>query len=329
MIEIKSLQKIIGQQTVLDIDALQVSQGEIAAVVGSAGSGIEALFDLLIGRSQPSSGTIRLAGIDPKDRRAFSRTVGVMFYEDGLYQRQSPFGNYSLICRFYGLPNSRAFEVLSQVGMADQVNTRPGKLSSGMLRRLAFGRAILHNPQVLLLYEPFIRCDETAITVLGSLVRQLAAEGTAILILADDTTHFTVLCESIYELRQGRLSEVQHVGEAKQEFYGFKIPVRIDEKVVLLDPVNILYAEAESGRARLQTTDMSLNTQFTLSELEERLSRGGFFRAHRSYLVNLQHVKEVIPYTRNSFTLRLDDQAGTEIPLSKSAAADLRDLLGY
>ena len=120
MIEIKSLQKIIGQQTVLDIDALQVSQGEIAVVVGSAGSGIEALFDLLIGRSQPSSGTIRLAGIDPKDRRAFSRTVGVMFYEDGLYQRQSPFGNYSLICRFYGLPNSRAFEVLSQVGMASR-----------------------------------------------------------------------------------------------------------------------------------------------------------------------------------------------------------------
>jgi ABC-2 type transport system ATP-binding protein len=45
--------------------------------------------------------------------------------------------------------------------------------------------------------------------------------------------------------------------------------------------------------------------------------------------VNLQHVKEVIPYTRNSFSLRLDDGAGTEIPLSKSAAAELRELLGY
>jgi ABC-2 type transport system ATP-binding protein len=72
-----------------------------------------------------------------------------------------------------------------------------------------------------------------------------------------------------------------------------------------------------------------LPTHFTLNELEERLLRSGFFRAHRSYLVNLQHVKEVIPYTRNSFSLRLDDEAGTEIPLSKSAAGELRELLGY
>jgi ABC-2 type transport system ATP-binding protein len=79
----------------------------------------------------------------------------------------------------------------------------------------------------------------------------------------------------------------------------------------------------------LQTTERRLPTQFTLTELEERLSRSGFFRAHRGYLVNLQHVKEVIPYTRNSFSLRLDDAAGTKIPLSKSAASELRELLDY
>ena len=92
---------------------------------------------------------------------------------------------------------------------------------------------------------------------------------------------------------------------------------------------DILYADAESGRATLQTTEGRLPTQFTLAELEERLGRSGFFRAHRGYLVNLQHVKEVIPFTRNSFSLRLDDVDNTEIPLSKSAAAELKDLLGY
>jgi ABC-2 type transport system ATP-binding protein len=63
--------------------------------------------------------------------------------------------------------------------------------------------------------------------------------------------------------------------------------------------------------------------------LEQRLGRRGFFRAHRSYLVNLQHIKEVIPFTRNSFSLRLDDAGDTLIPLSKTAAAELRELLGY
>jgi ABC-2 type transport system ATP-binding protein len=96
-----------------------------------------------------------------------------------------------------------------------------------------------------------------------------------------------------------------------------------------VNPTDILYADVEGGRAFLQTAEGRLPTQFTLSELDQRLGRSGFFRAHRGYLVNLQHVKEVIPYTRNSFSLRLDDAAGTKIPLSKSAAAELRELLGY
>jgi ABC-2 type transport system ATP-binding protein len=103
----------------------------------------------------------------------------------------------------------------------------------------------------------------------------------------------------------------------------------MEGRVVLVNPADILYADAEGGRAYLQTSEGRLPTQFTLAELNERLARSGFFRAHRGYLVNLQHVKEVIPFTRNSFSLRLDDGDNTEIPLSKSAAAELKDLLGY
>jgi ABC-2 type transport system ATP-binding protein len=103
----------------------------------------------------------------------------------------------------------------------------------------------------------------------------------------------------------------------------------MEGKVALVNPTDVLYADADEGRAFLQTAEGRLATQFTLSELEERLSRSGFFRAHRGYLVNLQHVTEVIPFTRNSFSLRLDDADGTLIPLSKSAASELRDLLGY
>jgi ABC-2 type transport system ATP-binding protein len=72
-----------------------------------------------------------------------------------------------------------------------------------------------------------------------------------------------------------------------------------------------------------------LRSQFTLGELEERLKERGFFRAHRGYLVNLQHVNEVIPFTRDSYSLRLSDKEGSLVPLSKSAAAALRELLGY
>jgi ABC-2 type transport system ATP-binding protein len=329
MIQIEHLQKIVDHQTALDIDALRVSGGEVVAVVGATGSGIEALFDLLTGKLRPSAGLIRLAEVDPADRSAASRRVGVLFGEDALYRRQSPKSNLTLLCKLYGLPAARGLEVLQQVGMADQANASLEKLPSSLLRRLAFGRAILHRPAVLLLYEPFARCDEATISLLARLIRQLAEEGAAILILADGAAHLEGLCDRVYQFQHGRLTLPASTGEEEHPSFPFKIPVRLEDKVILVNPGEILYIEAEGGHTCLKTTGARLATQFTLNELEERLSRSGFFRAHRSYLVNLQHIKEIIPYTRNSFSLRLDDAEGTEIPLSKSAAGELRELLGY
>jgi len=160
-------------------------------------------------------------------------------------------------------------------------------------------------------------------------MRQLADDGTALLLLADNTANLTPLCDTLYTLERGRLVESSSPQAEPQAKLPFKIPAHLQDKVVLVNPADILYADAGDGRAFLHTAEGRLPTRFTLAELEQRLARSGFFRAHRAYLVNLQHVKEVLPYTRNSFSLRLDDAAATEIPLSKSAAAELRNLLGY
>ena len=332
MIKIRDLQKIANQGASLDIPTLIVDSGQVFAIVGPAGSGLGTLWELLIGRSEPSAGSLQLGGVDPYTQQdQFSKVVGVLFAEDGLYLRQPPQANLELHCQLYNLPKSRSLEILELIGMADQARARTDKLSSGLQRRLAFGRANLHHPQVLLLNDPFARCDEGTITLLGSLIRQLAGQGVSCLILTDDAAHLDAICEAIYTLKDGYLSQAYQPGEEMEEGSpaAFKIPARLEDKVRLVNPAEILYAEAEGGHACLQTGEARLPTQFTLNELEERLARSGFFRAHRSYLVNLQHVKEVIPYTRNSFSLRLDDPQNTEIPLSKSAAGELRELLGY
>lgn len=330
MIEVKGLQKVVDQNLVIDIQALTVEASEIAALVGPVGSGKALLLKLLLGQSRPTVGTLRLTGVDPvahKDR--LSRQVGVLFSENSLYERQPARGNLEFHCRLHGLPKSQATEVLARVGLADHADVKVEKLPSGLARRLAFGRAILHNPSVLLLVEPFARCDEASISSLTSLMRQLADDGAALLILADDTANLAKLCDTIHTLDHGRIVEsYQPEGEQRARL-PFKIPARMEGKVALVNPTDILFVTVEKGRAILQTADDRLPTQFTLAELEKRLARSGFFRAHRGYLVNLQRVKEVIPWTRNSFSLVLDDAASTEIPLSKSAASELRELLGY
>lgn len=331
MIEIRNLQKVSSGSSSIDIPKLEVSSGEIAALVGPTDSGKSLLIDLLTGKTQPSTGVIRLGGSDPfLEQEQLSRSAGFLFAEDAVYQHLSPLANLEFQCQLYGLPKSRAAEVLAQVGLGDQANSKSDQLSSSLLRRLGFGRAFLHSPQALLLIQPFSRCDQTTIRLLSQLMQDQARVGRALLILATERSNLDSICNVIYILDQGKIAETIHPEEDQASSFPFKIPAKLeDKKVVLLNPADILYAYAGEGRAYLVTAEGRLPTQFTLSELEERLTRSGFFRAHRGYLVNLQHVKEVIPFTRNSYSLRLNDSGNTEIPLSKSSASELSDLLGY
>ena len=275
-------------------------------------------------------GTIQINGINPfLDRDQFSHQVGVLFSQDSLYTRQSARSNLDFYSRLHQLSKGRVKEVLAEVGLVDHASTAVKKLSSSLVRRLSFGRAILHKPAVLILVEPFLKCDDTSVEVLSRLIRRQAEGGAAVLIFANEDKNLDDLCQIIHLLDQGRIVRSFQPVEEQQGAIPFKIPVRMEGKVALVNPSDILYADATEGRAFLQTMEERFPTQFTLGELEERLSRGGFFRAHRGYLVNLQHIKEVIPYTRNSFSLLLDDEAKTIIPLSKAAAAELKELLGF
>jgi ABC-2 type transport system ATP-binding protein len=330
VIVIKDLQKVVNNKTVLDIQSFELQSGEIAGIIGAVDSGRDILFELLTGRSRPTTGSVRIAGLDPyTERQDFSRRVGVLFEEDNLYKRQTTLSNLEFYNRLYRLPRTRAREVLEYVGLGDQAGINVEKLSSSLGRRLAFGRAVLHEPQVLFLIEPFTKCDETSIKLMSHLIRDQAASDVAVLILAEDPIGLEELCWRIYRMDHGRIVDAYDPHETQHSGMPFKIPARLEEKIILVDSVDILYIFAQGDRTYLQTIEDCLPTQFTLTELEKRLARSGFFRAHRGYLVNLQHVKEVIPYTRDSFSLRLKDAAETKIPLSKSAARELRELLGY
>jgi ABC-2 type transport system ATP-binding protein len=240
--------------------------------------------------------------------------------------------------RLRGLPLARCDEVLAEVGLADHASTASNKLPAALARRLAFGRAILHHPALLILMEPFSGCEAASCALISRLVSQYAGQGAAVLILAREGAGMANLCGSVYALDAGHLSRVElpragqdlkGVGDSTGMSMPFKVPARQEGQVTLINPADILYASAEEDQTHLYTSQGEVPSHLTMGELEERLARNGFFRAHRGYLVNLQRVKAIIPYTRDSYTLILDDAANTEIPLSKSAAKELRELLGY
>ena len=105
LITLTSLHKVIDPTTVIDIPSLVVNAAEVVAVVGPVDSGRDALFQLLTGAMRPTTGSVRLAGLDPYlERAAFGWQVGVLFAEDNLYPRLSAFGNLQFFCRLYRLP---------------------------------------------------------------------------------------------------------------------------------------------------------------------------------------------------------------------------------
>lgn len=337
MLQIQRLEKILDGRSVLAIDRLEVEAGEIVAVLGPPGSGKTLLIRLLAGALAPSGGSVVFNGVHiSPEAHEIRKQIGVLFEEDLLYDRQSVRGNLVFYCQLYGLPTSRIDAVLTQIGLNDQAQKTVSKLGPSEQRRLAFARLLLGEHRLLLLDQPALRADLSTQELFARLVKQAASNGAAVLLADEDLTWASKCCMRVIELENGRIVNSytferasEGVASSSEHFTPFRVPARKEDRILLYDPGDIFYATSRDGKTYLRTAGEEAVTNFTLQELESRLSGRGFFKAHRAYLVNLQHIKAVIQYTRNSYMLQLDDKQETMIPLSKQSEKELQDLLGY
>jgi DNA-binding LytR/AlgR family response regulator len=106
-----------------------------------------------------------------------------------------------------------------------------------------------------------------------------------------------------------------------------RIPVQRDGRTVLVDDAAIIYASAARGYSYIQLADERVLVNFSLNELERRL-RGHFFRTHRSYLVNLHYVRELVPDFKGALVLVMGDRQRSRVEVSRRQARELRRLLG-
>ena len=119
---------------------------------------------------------------------------------------------------------------------------------------------------------------------------------------------------------------VEEAAQAPKAGIG-KIVVRANNRLLLVDQKEICYASIEDGAITVATatTEGQSNCR-TLEELMDQLDPEAFWRAHRSFVVNIQHIREVVPWFKSSYQLRMDDPKKTEIPVSRSQTKRLRDL---
>jgi heme exporter protein A len=173
VIHVRGLAKFFSGRPALRGVDLDLAPGERLALIGPNGSGKTTLLRILATLSMPSAGNVRIAGHeigrrDPEIRRL----VGLLSHQPLLYDDLSGYENLRFYAEMYDVenPNGRIAALLEQVGLVDQQNERVRTYSRGMKQRLALARALLHNPPVLLLDEPYTGLDSRATEMLDAVL---------------------------------------------------------------------------------------------------------------------------------------------------------------
>lgn len=188
MIEVRNLTKSFGPRAALAGVDLRIEPGEFVTLVGPNGAGKTTLLRVLATLTRPTSGTVRIAGLDPVRRGAeIRRQIGFLSHRTLLYEDLTAEQNLHFYARMYDLGegSTRIAHLLERVGLAARRHDLVRTFSRGMQQRLAVARAVLHQPQVLLLDEPYTGLDPNAAQVLTDLLAELAGEGCTVLL----TTH--------------------------------------------------------------------------------------------------------------------------------------------
>jgi heme exporter protein A len=204
------LTKHYGSRTILRRVDLEIAAGEAVALRGGNGAGKTTLLRCLAAITRPTRGEVSWLGQPAYGDPALRRCVGMVAHESRLYPHLTLRENLVFAGRMYGIghPAERADQLLTDVGLAEHAQRLPMQVSRGMSQRVAVARALVHEPPILLLDEPFSGLDaEGHAWLLHTLVTRRET-GCAICFTTHDEATADQLADRTWELRCGRLYEL-------------------------------------------------------------------------------------------------------------------------
>jgi heme exporter protein A len=218
LIEAREVSKRFGLSPVLRGVTFQTAAGEGALIAGHNGSGKSTLVRILAGLSPVSAGKALLFGQPARELEAhYRRRVGLVTHQSFLYPRLTARENLKFYADLYhlGLSAAGIGELLERVGLASAADEPVYTFSRGMEQRLALARAIIAEPDVLLMDEPFAALDAEGVELATGLIEEALSRGGAIVITAHETFRLGRLALARYALVRGRLQPVP--GDAKAD----------------------------------------------------------------------------------------------------------------
>lgn len=204
------LEKRFGRVVALRDIRFDIQPGESVSILGANGAGKSSLLRILAGLSRPSGGRFHAlpeGKATPLSRDALRSEIGYVGHATLVYGDLSARENLVFAARLHGrVPAREQIDAaLSRVGLLGVANRRAGTFSRGMAQRLSIARAVVHDPQVLLLDEPFTGLDETASARLSTQLASLRAGGRTLILVTHDPRRAVELSERALVLHQGEI----------------------------------------------------------------------------------------------------------------------------
>ena len=209
MIEVKKLVKRFGIKTVLRGVDFSAQPGEFVVLLGPNGAGKTTFLRILASLSRPSMGQVKVAGFTlPANSASVRQRLGVVSHMPLLYGDLTAEENLQFYGRMYNIPvlNERIQVVLDLIGLAARRLDMVRTFSRGMQQRLAIGRAVLHNPDVMLFDEPYTGLDQDASEMLDDVLKNVAAAGRTVVMTSHDLARAEELGTRFDILTRGLIS---------------------------------------------------------------------------------------------------------------------------
>ena len=206
VIQVKNFRKIYGNYVAVEDISFEVVRGEIFGLLGPNGAGKTTTLETLEGLRQPDGGTLDILGIDPSrpgQQHKLRNLIGVQLQSSGLPGSMTPREAMQFFCSYHRV--EPPYDLFERLGLGEKVNTQFQALSTGQQRRLALALAMAHKPAVIFLDEPTAGLDVPARMDLHTIMRELQAEGTTIILATHDMAEAEKMADRVAILLKGKI----------------------------------------------------------------------------------------------------------------------------
>jgi ABC-2 type transport system ATP-binding protein len=282
-IEIIDLCKSFGSFQAVDHLSLSVARGEIFGLLGPNGSGKTTTINMISGLSAPGSGTVRIMGFDIRhNARRVRQLLGAVPQETALYEELSAWANLDFHSDLFGIPRKEKYEritrILELVQLLERKNSRVSTFSGGMKRRLALGRALLHDPQLIYLDEPTLGVDVQARRAIWDYILALREQGKTVLITTNYLEEAQALCDRLAIIDHGKLIAVDTPAHLKQIYGGNVIELESEKPLAAVEEIRALEGVTDVARDGAHLTISAQGTSNVVPQVINIVSREGELR---------------------------------------------------